>query len=68
MGRGEIKVTTWAVSFAVLLGYPAWATTGGSHRDAAVPPEPVQEASLIRSYTVDRNVSEFPPGRDLSTP
>ncbi|MFB0552911.1 MAG: hypothetical protein ACETWQ_06295 [Phycisphaerae bacterium] len=32
------------------------------------PREQTQEASLIRSYIVNKKVSDFPPSRDLSTP
>jgi hypothetical protein len=68
MNCRKITSVSWAMSCAVLWGCPVWAVTGGSPQDATVAPTRVQEVSAIRSYTVDKKVSEFSPGQDLSTP
>jgi len=68
MGLKEIKYIMWLLSWAVLLGNPVPAAMKDPPQGGSTPRERVQGTPVIRSYTVDKKVSDFPPSRDLSTP
>ncbi len=63
-----IRCIVSLLSCSILLSCPAWPATDKSppagHEAGGQPPE----KPLIRTYTVDKKVSEFPAVRDLSTP
>jgi hypothetical protein len=68
MRSGRIKAGLWWLFWSVLLNSPLGVAADDSHPAGPVPSEQAQEASLFCSYKVNRQVSDFPPLRDLSTP
>ena len=47
---------------------PIWAANDKLQQVVDAPHEAVQNKPLLRSYTVNKNVADFPPARDLSSP
>jgi hypothetical protein len=68
MERKEITSIVSLLSWAVLLSCPVRATPGNPPQGSATSREDTPAGSAIRSYVVDKKVSDFPAARDLSSP
>ena len=68
MSLTRIRNIISLLSWIMLLSCPIRAVAGKSPQAGNTARELVKETSPIRSYTVDKKVSDFPPSRDLSTP
>jgi hypothetical protein len=64
----QLKQVLWLLSFGILLGCRSRAVPDNSPQIGDAQRHQVQKESVVRSYAVNKKVSEFPPLRDLSTP
>ncbi len=68
MSLRRIRIIVTLLSLATLLSCLTPAGMNNLLQASHATHKQVQETSPIRSYTVDKKVSDFPPSRDLSTP